>query len=309
MTGARAGIALVFPGQGAQARGMGAAAVDAGAGVELLAASRRLGCDLAHLVRDADDPTLRRTENAQPALFYTEWAVAEALVRAGVRPCAVAGHSLGEWVAIAAADALDPVTALELVIERGRLMAAAATGTMAAVLGAPRAVVEAACARATAAGHVCVVANDNAPGQTVISGTPTGVERTGADLQALGVGRVVALRVSGAFHSPLMAPAARAFRERLAAVPLHDPRVPVAANATGAGCTTAATLRPALADQLERPVLWVDDVHALAAAGAATFIECGPGATLAGLIRRILPGAVVHRAATPEDARTLVGGW
>ena len=305
MTAATAPIALVFPGQGAQAPGMGAAAVAAGAAPELLTAATALGLDLAALVRDADQESLRRTDHAQPALFFCSWAVATVLLQSGVRPKGVAGHSVGEWVAVAAADALDPVAALELVVQRGRLMAEAPPGTMAAVLGAEAETVAAACRAATDAGEVCVIANDNAPGQLVISGTLAGVERAGRAIRQGGGGRVVPLRVGGAFHSPLMRDAARAFAERAGEVSLREPRVPLAANATGTCLATAAELGQALAVQLECPVRWADDVRQLAAAGVTTFVECGPGTTLSGMIRRTVPGATIHAAATPEEAAAL----
>ncbi|HUY96140.1 MAG TPA: ACP S-malonyltransferase [Verrucomicrobiae bacterium] len=303
MTAASQGVALVFPGQGAQAPGMGAEWIGVGAHPELIAAARAFGCDLAQLVGDADETTLRRTENAQPALFYTAWSAAAALLASGVQPKAVAGHSLGEWVAVAAAGALDPVAALELVIRRGQLMAAAPAGAMAAVLGAGRAAVDDGCRAAAAAGEICVVANDNAPGQAVISGTPRGVEIAAGAIRAAGAGKVVPLQVGGAFHSPLMAAAAQAFAERLEGAAFGDPRLPLAANATGTCLRTAGELRGALTLQLDRPVLWVEQVRALAAIGVDTFVECGPGATLSNLIRRILPDAMVHRAGTPAEVQ------
>ncbi len=298
-------IALLFPGQGAQAPGMGRAAVAAGAAPELLRAASALGLDLAGLVTAADADTLRRTEHAQPALFYCGWSVAAALRAAGVGATAVAGHSLGEWVALAAADALDPVRALELVIERGRLMAHAPAGAMAAVLGAAPEAVVAACRVAADAGEVCVVANDNAPGQLVVSGTAAGVDLAARALRAGRGARVVPLRVAGAFHSPLMREAAAAFAARVEAVPLRDPAVPIAANATGTCLGTAAALRPALLAQLDQPVRWTEAVRALDGLGIRTFVECGPGTTLGGLVRRILPEATVHAAATPEEAARL----
>ncbi len=298
-------LALLFPGQGAQTPGMGAELVAAGAGAPLLAAAVAEGVDLATLVTSADAEMLRRTDRAQPALFYVGWSLAEALRAGGLRPAAVAGHSLGEWVAVAVAGALDPVEAFRLVCLRGALMAGAPPGGMAAVLGGTMEVVTAACEAATTAGTPCVVANDNAPGQVVISGTAAGVAAVQVALRAVGIRKVVPLNVGGAFHSPLMAAAAATFAARLAAVRVGDARIPVALNATGRCARAGGEVRQGLADQLAQPVRWTEVVRALRVAGVETFVECGPGTTLTGLVRRIAPEARCRSVATLAAAADL----
>ena len=175
-------------------------------------------------------------------------------------------------------------------------------GAMAAVLGLPSSEVEAACAEASGSDDVAVAANLNAPDQTVVSGNPAAVERASANCKARGARRVVPLKVSGAFHSPLMAPAAEGLAEVLAAVPFEDPRIPVFANATAESVRTAAAARRLLVEQLTSPVRWVECVEAAAQLGGdASFLEIGPGTVLSGLIRRIAPGSATAAAGTAAD--------
>jgi len=219
---------------------------------------------------------------------------------------AAAGHSLGEYSAYVTAAGLTAPAAAKLVRRRGELMldaGKARPGTMAAVLGLAIVEVEAACREASSDNSVAVAANLNAPDQTVISGDPDAVARAGEGCKARGAKRVVSLKVSGAFHSPLMAPAAAALRAALDAAPFSDPAFPVVANATAQPVTAAAEARRLLAEQLTAPVRWVacmERAAALAGAGAR-FIEIGPGSVLAGLLKRIVPGANVVSLGTADE--------
>jgi [acyl-carrier-protein] S-malonyltransferase len=208
---------------------------------------------------------------------------------------AAAGHSLGEYSAHVAARALTAADAARLVRRRGELMLEAGRvrpGAMAAVLGLATAEVEAACNAASREGGVAVAANLNAPDQTVISGDPPAVEAAGNGCRARGAKRVLPLKVSGAFHSPLMAPAVDGLREALTGVRFADPAFPILANASAETATTGVDAKRLLADQLTAPVRWVECMRAAAdLAVDATFVEVGPGSVLSGLLKRIVPGA------------------
>ncbi|MGB9483527.1 MAG: ACP S-malonyltransferase [Candidatus Dormiibacterota bacterium] len=303
-----AGAALLFPGQGAQTPGMGRALVEGGFQSSLLKLSEKAGIPLQRLLVSGTADELRPTEVAQPALFYTGVALAELLMERGLEPVAAAGHSLGEYCAVVAAGALTATDGMRLVLERGRLMGDAREGTMAAVLGLELSPLEALCLQVESAGECCVVANDNAPGQVVVSGSRAGVERLSELAKDAGARRVVQLNVGGAFHSPLMAQAAEAFASLLDQVQLEKPRFPVAAGVTGTLSRTAAEIRGGLREQLTGRVRWVEVVGALAEAGAETFWECGPGTTLAGLGKRILPAAPTISVDTPEHASEALAG-
>lgn len=297
---AAGGLVLIFPGQGAQQPGMGAALVAAGVEAELLEVAAQGGLALGRLLVEGSEAELRPTQVAQPALYYVGTALGRLLLDRGVVPDFGAGHSLGEYTALAVAGALDPADGMRLVMARGRLMADAPDGTMAAVLGLEREPLDAICRDVASRGDVCVVANDNSPGQLVISGTRSGIEAASTAARRAGARRVVPLNVGGAFHSPLMGAAASAFAAVLADVEIRDPRWPVASGCSGALARTAAEVRDALARQLSSPVLWTQVVNALVQAGATRFIECGPGNTLGALVRRIAPGSLVATAATPD---------
>jgi [acyl-carrier-protein] S-malonyltransferase len=269
-----------------------------------------LDVSLSRLMWDGPESELTLTHNAQPAILTHTLAVF-AVLRERIRPLAAAGHSLGEYSAYAAAGSLAPADAARLVRRRGELMHEAGTrraGTMAAVLGlASEAVVEA-CRLASGDGQVAVLANLNAPDQAVISGDPAAVERAGERCKAAGAKRVVPLKVSGAFHSPLMEPAQVGLKSELARVAFHDPQFPVIANATAAPVRDASTARRLLGEQLTAPVRWVESMRAaLTLAGpAATFLEMGPGNVLAGLLKRIAPGAPGRSAGTADDVAKML---
>ena len=266
-------------------------------------ASACLGWDLAETLRMASPDELRQTYIAQPAIFCVSVAALRALEAAGVpRPAYVAGHSLGEFSALVAAGALSFEAGLLLVARRAEAMQRAADarpGSMSSVLGLSAEGVEMA-VEATAQDQVLALANDNAPGNVVVSGEWTALERLPAAAKELGAKRVVPLNVGGAFHSPLMAPAVQAFEPHLAAAPLRDPAIPVVANATAEPVTDAEQLRKLLARQLTGRVRWTESVRRMAALGVDTFIEVGPGTVLSGLIKRTVEGTKVLAAGDAE---------
>ena len=307
-------VALLCPGQGAQRVGMGKDLAErfpaAREVFELI--DDALGLPLSRLMRDGPESELTLTHNAQPAILAHSLAVL-AVVRAAVNPLVAAGHSLGEYAAYAAADALSLADAARLVRRRGQLMLVAGEerpGTMAAVLGLAAEQVEAACREVTGSGEqgIAVPANINAPDQVVISGDPAAVELAGERCTALGAKRVVPLKVSGAFHSPLMQPARRGLEGELARVTFRDPRFPVVPNVNAQPVREAAVARRLLGEQLTSPVRWVDCMRAVAETGGegVTFLEIGPGTVLAGLLRRVVPGAASASLGGADDVQTFL---
>jgi [acyl-carrier-protein] S-malonyltransferase len=241
---------------------------------------------------EGPEERLQLTEHTQPAILAHSAAVL-AVARERLGGVAAAGHSLGEYSAYVAAGALSAVEGAKLVRMRGELMRDASErrpGAMTAVLGLPTAEVERACQAASSDRETAVAANLNTPDQTVISGDPAAVERAGSACKEAGARRVVPLKVSGAFHSPLMAPALQGLRAALAEAHFADPSFPVVANASAEPVRTALDARRLLVEQLTAPVRWVECVRRLAElAPAARFLELGPGAVLGGLLKRILP--------------------
>jgi [acyl-carrier-protein] S-malonyltransferase len=265
-----------------------------------------LATPLSQIMFDGPEADLTATHNAQPAILaHTVAVFAVVREKAGVATAA-AGHSLGEYSAYVTAGALDPAAGAKLVRRRGELMHTAGAerpGTMAAVLGLATQDVESACQAASGRGAVVVAANINAPDQTVISGDPDAVIRAGEECKKRGAKRVIGLKVSGAFHSPLMSPATARLQLALEQAPWQTPAFPVVANATAEAVSDAARARRLLGDQLTAPVRWVDCMTRAAelAGPGARFIEIGPGTVLAGLLRRIVPGAVVTSLSSADD--------
>ena len=295
------------PGQGAQRVGMGRDLAERfpAARATFEAVDDALDTALSRLMWEGPEDELTLTHNAQPAILaHTAAVLALVAPRLGT-VAAAAGHSLGEYSAHVAARALTVTAAARLVRRRGELMLEAGTerpGAMAAVLGLATAEVETACNAASGADGVAVAANLNAPDQTVISGDPAAVARAGDECKARGAKRVLPLKVSGAFHSPLMAPAVDGLRAALAGTEFADPAFPVVANASGEEVTTGVDAKRLLADQLTAPVRWVACMQRAAAlAPGATFVEIGPGAVLSGLLKRIVPGAATVALGTADD--------
>lgn len=300
--------ALVFPGQGSQARGMGKEIAEAFVSARKVyeEADELLGYRLSALCFEGDEEELRQTVHAQPALFVTSVATWYALSeQVELHPVCVAGHSVGEYAALVAAGVLEWQDGLRLVRARAEAMQAAAEGsqgTMAAVLGLDAEAVETACAEASSAGVVCV-ANYNCPGQVVISGEADAVARAAELCRAKGAKRVIPLRVSGGFHSPLMQPAAERFRQALQGVRFHPPKVRVVANRTADAPGTETDFVALLTEQLLHSVRWEESVRRMWELGAQLFVELGPGDVLSGLIRRTVAEAQTLAVHTAEDVR------
>ena len=271
----------------------------------LLDAAASHGLDLRAALA-GDDDALRPTDVAQPALLLVESVLADAVRNAPVEVVGVAGHSVGEYTALVSAGALDAAEAMGLVVERGRTMAAMHEGGMAALLGAEASLAAEICREVESSGAgTVVVANLNAPGQVVLSGSRQALDAALALARERGVRRAMALNVSGAFHSPLMAPAAERFAALLDAAAFRDAAVPVACNVDGAAVRDAAGLRDRLRRQLTAPVRWVDCVTTLVSLGVDTLVEVGPGSVLSGLARRIAPEVRTVSISRLDDAATL----
>ncbi len=297
-------VAWVFPGQGSQQVGMGRDLYQGSPAARQLIddADSILGRPLSEICFQGPDDLLRQTVNAQPAIMTVSLACLVAAREQGhlssLSPAYMAGHSLGEYTAAVAADALSLEEGLRLVQERGRLMQQAGEqnpGTMAAVLGLEEAAAEELC-RETGA-QIC---NLNAPGQIVIGGSIEAVDSAMERARSYGARRAIRLNVSGAFHTSLMEPAATGMTTTLAEADIRAPRVPIIANGSGEPLTAARALREELAYQLTHPVQWQRSVGYMAAKGVSTFVEIGPGEVLAGLIRRIAPEAKVTNVSEAE---------
>jgi [acyl-carrier-protein] S-malonyltransferase len=284
--------AFVFPGQGAQAVGMGKDACDESMAAKAIfeAADAALGFNLSGIIFDGPDDVLKQTSNTQPALLTVSAALLAAFSERGITPDFVAGHSLGEYSALVAAGVLSFEDAVRTVRARGEFMEQAVPGgqgAMAAVLGADREALAALCAEVTAETGTVELANVNCPGQIVVSGTSAGVAAIVERGKEAGAKRVIPLEVSGPFHSSLMKPAAERLEAVLASIDMNDACVPVVANVTAAPVTAADEIRSLLAEQVVSPVLWEDSIRYLIGEGVDTFVEIGSGTVLAGLIKKI----------------------
>lgn len=328
-------FAFVFPGQGSQAVGMGADvyAASSAARAVFAAADDALGFALSTLCFEGPEERLRETINTQPAIVATSLALLAALqatagaddaptgdpaLRTPLTPAFVAGHSVGEYAALASAGALDLASVFRLVRARGRLMheeGQRCESGMAAVLGMDADALQAICADATAQAQSAlsssaethpgmgrvVVANDNAPGQIVLSGERSALDIAMDLAKTRGAKRVIPLVVSGAFHSPMMAPATTSLAAALADAPLQNAGSPLISNITARPVTAAADLRTELARQIESPVQWTKSIEYLVSEGVDLFVEIGAGQVLSGLIKRIAKGASVISVSAVAD--------
>ncbi|MBF0218437.1 MAG: ACP S-malonyltransferase [Gammaproteobacteria bacterium] len=292
-------LAFIFPGQGSQSVGMvGSLAPIYGEIRETYAeASEVLGYDLWDLVANGPEEKLNQTEKTQPAILTASvaiWRIWQS--QGGDEPIVMAGHSLGEYSALVAAEVIDFSDAVRLVARRGALMQQAVAegkGAMAAILGLADEIIQDICSRCAAEGEVLAAVNYNSPGQVVIAGDRAAVERGVAAAQEAGAKRAMLLAVSVPSHCSLMAPAAAALAEELEAITLSKPVISVIHNATVAPAEDADAIRQALVQQLSNPVRWVESIQAMDRLGADTFIECGPGKVLTGLNKRIVKHADV----------------
>ena len=305
--------AFLFPGQGSQSVGMGAALAEASRAARdtFGEVDEALGQNLFRLMRDGPEDALKLTENAQPAIMAHSMAVFRALSREGgveLEKAAsfVAGHSLGEYSALCAAGSFDLPTTARLLKLRGQAMQAAVpvgVGAMAALLGADLPMARR-IAEAAAQGEVCTIANDNDPGQVVLSGHKGAIDRVVEMAKEMGAKRAVPLPVSAPFHCPLMQPAAEAMRDALSHVVVEEPVVPVYANVTADPETDPDAIRALLIDQVVGMVRWRESVANMAEAGVEEFVELG-GKVLGPMVKRIAPDAKVTSVVTIEDIEAL----
>jgi [acyl-carrier-protein] S-malonyltransferase len=301
--------AFIFPGQGSQAVGMGAALAGASRAAKDVfdEVDEALGQNLSRLMREGPDEELRLTENAQPAIMANSIAVLRTMgVKVSDVADFVAGHSLGEYSALCAAGSFDLATTAKLLKLRGRAMQQAVPvgeGAMAALLGADLALAQK-IADAAAQGEVCTVANDNDPSQVVISGHKAAIDRAIELAKEMGAKRAIALPVSAPFHCPLMQPAAEAMRDALSYVVLGAPAVPVFANVTAQPETDPDTVRNQLVEQVTGMVRWRESIANMFDAGVHEFVEIG-GKVLGPMVKRIAPDVQVTSVVTIEDVEAL----
>ena len=291
----------MFPGQGAQKAGMAKDFYENSPLAKELfdQADAALDFDLRATCFEENEQ-LHLTEYTQPCLVVACLAMAEELRKRGQKPDMTAGLSLGEYAAIAAAGGMTALDAIRLVRKRGLLMqntVPAGEGAMCAVLGMETGAIEAVLENRTGV----TIANYNCPGQIVITGKTAEVQKAAEALKAAGARRVVPLKVSGPFHSPLLKSAGEELSEALAAVEMQNPEVPYYANVTAAKVTEKAEIRPLLARGVSSPVRWQQSVEAMIGDGADTFVEIGPGKTLAGFMKKINPDVKVYNIASWED--------
>ncbi|MFX0559703.1 ACP S-malonyltransferase [Tepidibacillus infernus] len=285
-------IAIIFPGQGSQYVGMGSEFYKEypSARETFQQADEWLGYSLSGLMFNGPEEDLRLTVHTQPAILTASLAIWNVVKEMGVRPDFVAGHSLGEYSALTAAEGISFKDALQAVKKRGQWMEEAVPngeGTMAAIMGMEKNELDQVCREITEKGHIVELANLNTPNQIVISGSKTGVEMASQEAKAKGARRVIPLAVSGPFHSRLMKPAKEKLQSYLNETKIVEPIVPVVMNVTGKPETNPVTIKHHLVEQVVSPVLWTDSIEWMIDQGIDTFVEVGPGKVLTGLVKKI----------------------
>lgn len=308
-------VAFLFPGQGSQSLGMGKWLDGLPEAATVYDQAESAGFDVRRIVSEGPAEALDQTETTQPAILTVSVATLEAFRSMGVAPSAVAGHSLGEYSALVAAGVLSFGAALELVLRRGELMASAGKGRaagMLAMIGIETDILEAICEEASHEDEIVTIANYNCPGQIVISGDLEALDRASDMARAAGAKRIMPLRVSSAFHSPLMEDAAVDMAELLSAADLAPPLLPIYCNVSARAETDSAIIRSLLTQQMTSPVRWEHTLRQMASDGIRRFVEVGPGTVLAGLARRTLSGSRTltsqSREEFEETARVLAEG-
>jgi [acyl-carrier-protein] S-malonyltransferase len=304
-------IAFLFPGQGSQEVGMGKQLAEELDYVNdlFIRADEKLQYPLTNLIFNGPQETLTLTENTQPALLTTSIAILEAFKQYDIQPDFTAGHSLGEYTALVAAGAMSFEDGVYAVRNRGLFMeeaVPAGQGAMAAVLGMDRQALQSITDAVTNEGHIVQLANLNCPGQIVISGTAEGVKIASERASNEGAKRVIALQVSGPFHSALMKPAAEKLSTVLNEINIQDAQVPVVANVTAKEMTASDEIKMRLVEQLYSPVLWEDTISYLLDQGVDTFIEIGPGKVLSGLVKKVYRRAKTYSISDLDSLQNVV---
>lgn len=285
-------VAFVFPGQGSQSVGMAKDLVENFKKYDqyLTTAEKAMGIPISNIMFEGPLEELTKTYHAQPALLLSSTIAASILMENGLKPDYMAGHSLGEYSALVMAGVLSVQDGASIVHKRGKFMneaVPAGQGAMAAILGMAADDLATVTEAVTTEGHSVQVANLNCPGQIVISGTAEGVKLASERAKDHGAKRAIPLSVSGPFHSSLMCPAATKLGVELAMIPLREPKVPIIANVTAKPVESADEIRKLLIEQVTAPVRWEESIRTMLDLGVDTFIECGPGNVLSGLIKKI----------------------
>ncbi|MBM7659397.1 [acyl-carrier-protein] S-malonyltransferase [Bacillus mesophilus] len=285
-------IAFIFPGQGSQTVGMGSQLAVLYPEVQAIfnKADEKLGVSLSSIIFEGPQEQLTLTVNTQPALLTTSIAIYEKFKQSGIIPDYVAGHSLGEYTALVAAESISFEDGVFAVRKRGEYMeeaVPAGLGAMAAVLGMDASQLEEVTTSVTNDGNPVQLANLNCPGQIVISGSARGVELASALAKEKGAKRVIPLEVSGPFHSSLMKPAAEKLNDTLNSISINEAKVPVVANVNALPITQAEEIKVKLVEQLYSPVRWQQSVEKMVELGVDTFVEVGPGKVLSGLVKKV----------------------
>ena len=309
-------IAFIFPGQGSQQVGMGHEFVQRNADSKLFydRADAVLQFPLSNLMLNGPAEELTLTYHAQPALLTTGVMIAQKLIDVGISPDYTAGHSLGEYSAFVVSQALSFEAAVHTVYQRGLLMneaVPAGEGAMAAILGLDPSSLNEVCQQITAQGEVVQLANLNCPGQIVISGTKLGVEKASLAAKEVGAKRAIPLVVSGPFHSELMRAAANKLQDVVATLEIQRPVIPIISNVNSQLLVDVEKIKQEMIEQVYSPVLWEDNIRQLLSLGVTTFIECGPGKVLSGLVKKIdrsVKTYCVHDEASFKEVVETIGG-